>query len=349
MHKIVDNRVIADSKEARLGRLLTVVVDIVNNLFPKMTNDVGGPRMADHPKPSARARGLVAGAYDIHIHVAPDVMRRRIDDLTLAGRFAEVGLAGFVLKSHYVPTAERAAVVRAAVPGFGAVGAITLNASVGGLNPVAVEIAARGGAQVVWLPTVDSANQRACAATDPEGATPPMWARLQDELRAAGMAAEPVDVVGPGGVLERTRQVLRVVAGHDMTLATGHLSADEIDAVVDAAAEEGVRRIVITHPEFTSQRVAIDRQRALAAKGALLERCFTTPHSGKVSWETWFEHIDAVGPAHSVLSSDLGQPFNPPVEDGLALLADRLLAEGFTEEDVRTMAVGNPRRLAGAE
>ncbi|MEV5890652.1 DUF6282 family protein [Nonomuraea fuscirosea] len=304
--------------------------------------------MPDHPQPSARARDLVAGAYDIHIHVAPDVMRRRIDDLTLAARFAEVGLAGFVLKSHYVPTAERAEVVRAAVPGFDAVGAITLNASVGGLNPIAVEIAARGGARFVWLPTVDSANQRACTASDPEGATPPMWARLQDDLREAGMAADPVDIVGPDGtVLDRARQVLRLIAQHDLTLATGHLSADEIEAVVAAAVAEGVRRIVITHPEFTSQRVAIDRQRALAAKGALLERCFTTPHSGKVSWRTWFEHIDAVGPEHSVLSSDLGQPFNPPVEDGLALLADRLLAEGFTDKDVRTMAVDNSRLLAG--
>ncbi|GAA3617597.1 DUF6282 family protein [Nonomuraea rosea] len=305
--------------------------------------------MPDHPTPSARARELVAGAYDTHIHVAPDVMRRRTDDLTLAARFAEVGLAGFVLKSHYVPTAERAAVVRAAVPGFGAVGAITLNASVGGMNPIAVEIAARGGAQVVWLPTVDSANQRACTATDPEGATPPMWARLQADLRESGISADPVEVVGAGGdVLEPTRQVLRVIAKHDMTLATGHLAAAEIETVVDAAVAEGVRRIVITHPEFTSQRVAIDRQRALAAKGALLERCFTTPHSGKVSWETWLEHISAVGPEHSVLSSDLGQPFNPPVEDGLALLADRLLAEGYTEKDVRTMAVDNSRRLAGA-
>ncbi|MEV0163317.1 hypothetical protein B0I32_128126 [Nonomuraea fuscirosea] len=304
--------------------------------------------MPDHPQPSARARDLVADAYDIHIHVAPDVMRRRIDDLTLAARFAEVGLAGFVLKSHYVPTAERAEVVRAAVPGFDAVGAITLNASVGGMNPIAVEIAARGGARFVWLPTVDSANQRACTASDPEGATPPMWARLQDDLREAGMAADPVDVLGPDGtVLERVRQVLRLIAQHDLTLATGHLSADEIDAVVAAAVAEGVRRIVITHPEFTSQRVAIDRQRALAAQGALLERCFTTPHSGKVTWRTWFEHIDAVGPEYSVLSSDLGQPFNPPVEDGLALLADRLLAEGFTDKDVRTMAVDNSRLLAG--
>ncbi|WP_329319922.1 DUF6282 family protein [Streptomyces sp. NBC_01262] len=302
-----------------------------------------------HPTPSDQARALVAGAYDIHLHIAPDLMKRRVDDLTLAPRFVEVGLAGFVLKSHYVPTTERAEVVRNAVPGFGAIGAITLNASVGGMNPIAVEIAGRGGAQFVWLPTVDSANERACTASNPEGAAPPMWVQLQDELREAGMAADPVDVVGPDGTaLETTRQVLRVIAAHDMTLATGHLGSDEIAAVVDAAVEEGVRRIVVTHPEFTSQRVGVERQRALAARGALLERCFTTPYTGKVSWDLWLENIRAVGPEHSVLSSDLGQPFNPPVEDGLALLADRLLAAGFTEQEIRTMAVDNTRWLAGA-
>jgi uncharacterized protein DUF6282 len=306
--------------------------------------------MDDHPTPSDRARELVRGAYDVHIHVAPDVMRRRIHDLALAPRFMAVGLAGFVLKSHYLPTGERAAVVRAAVPGFGAVGAITLNGSVGGMNPIAVELAGRSGAQVVWMPTVDSANQRECTASDPEGARPPMWAQLQEELRAEGMAADPVEVVGSDGqVLEVTQQVLRVIAKHDMTLATGHLSAAEIDTVVDAAVAAGIRRIVVTHPEFTSQRVAVDRQRRLAEKGALLERCFTTPYTGKVSWEVWLANIRAVGAEHSVLSSDLGQPFNPPVEDGLALLADRLLAEGFTEDEVRLMTVHNSRWLAGAD
>ncbi|TDC51178.1 cytosolic protein [Actinomadura sp. KC345] len=305
--------------------------------------------MTEHPRPSERARDLVRGAYDVHIHVAPDVMERRIDDLALAPRFAAAGLGGFVLKSHYFPTAERAAVVRAAVPGFGAVGAITLNGSVGGMNPVAVELAGRAGARFVWLPTVDSANQRACTASDPEGARPPMWARLQEELRADGMAADPVDVVQDGRVTDATRQVLRVIAKHDMTLATGHLGTAEIGTVVDTAAAEGVRRIVVTHPEFTSQRVAAERQRELAAKGALMERCFTTPYTGKVSWDLWVDNIRAVGPEHSVLSSDLGQPFNPPVEDGLALMADRLLAEGFTEDDVRVMAVRNSRWLAGAD
>lgn len=306
--------------------------------------------MTEHPQPSERARELVRGAYDVHIHVSPDVMRRRIDDVTLAGRFAAVGLAGFVLKSHYAPTAERAAVVRRAEPGATALGAITLNASVGGLNPIAVEIAGRGGAKFVWLPTVDSANQRQCQAAEPEGATPPMWAKLQDDLRADGMAADPVDVLTPdGAVVPAARQVFRLIARHDMVLATGHLHADEIAAVVEAAAEEGVRRMVVTHPEFTSQRVAVDRQRELAARGALLERCFTTPYTGKVTWETWFRAIREAGPENSVVSSDLGQPFNPPVEDGLAICADKLLDEGLSEQVVRTMTVHNSRWLVGAD
>jgi hypothetical protein len=328
---------------------LTLVAKIVNNFFIHYVDNDGG-HMAEHPTPSARARELVAGAYDTHVHIAPDVMTRRIDDLSLAPRFAAVGLAGFVLKSHYASTAERAAVVNAAAPSCHAVGAITLNGAVGGMNPIAVDIAGRGGAQVVWLPTVDSANQRSCTASEPEGAKPPMWAQLQEELRAEGMRADPVEVLDDSGaVTETTRQVLRVIAKHDMTLATGHLSTAESEAVVPVAREEGVRRIVITHPEFTSQRIAADKQRALAAHGALLERCFTTPYTGKVAWELWFDNIRAAGPENSVLSSDLGQPFNPPVEDGLAILADMLLAEGFTEQEIRTMAVHNSRWLAGVD
>jgi len=306
--------------------------------------------VADHPEPSGHARELVRGAYDVHIHVGPDVMRRRIDDVTLADRFAAVGMAGFVLKSHYVPTSERAEVVRRVRPDVDALGAITLNASVGGMNPIAVEIAGRGGAKVVWLPTVDSANQRQCQAEEPAGATPPMWAKLQDDLRAAGMAADPVDVLTKdGAVTERTGQVLALIAKHDMALATGHLHQDESAKVIDAAVAAGVRRIVVTHPEFTSQRIGAERQRELAAKGALLERCFTTPYTGKVEWDLWFHNIRAAGPEHSVLSSDLGQPFNPPVEDGLALCADRLLAAGFSDDEVRVMAVHNSRWLVGAE
>jgi hypothetical protein len=297
-----------------------------------------------HPVPSAAALSLVAGAYDTHVHIAPDVMERRIDDLSLAARFAQTGLAGFVIKSHYVTTAERASVVRAAAPGVDVLGAITLNGSMGGMNPAAVEIAGRLGARIVWMPTVDSRNQRSSTATDLPGSKPAMWGALQADLHAQGIVPDVVEVIDADGVvLEQVRKVLRVIAKHDMVLATGHLAAPEILVVVKAAKAEGVRRVIVTHPEFTSQRLTVPQQQELAAQGALLERCFTTPYTGKVSWEDLFANIRAVGVEHSILSSDLGQPFNPPVEDGLPLFADKLLEAGFTEDEIRVMAVDNSR------
>ena len=299
--------------------------------------------------PSDRARDLLRGAFDTHVHISPDVVERKIDDISLAHRFAELGMAGFGLKSHYGSTAERASVVRAAVPGIQVLGAISLNRAVGGMNPLAVEIAAREGARIVWFPTVDSENE-AHEREAPPGAKVPVWVKVQLDLREQGIEIEPVPVVdGNGGVLPETQTVLELIARHDMVLATGHLSRDEIFTVVDAAVDAGVKTIVITHPEFPSQSVGTDDQRALAEKGALLERCFTTPHTGKVPWETWIENIRATGAENSVLSTDLGQSFNPPVEDGLALMVDRLLEAGFDEEEVHTMAVTNTRRVAGAE
>ncbi|QYJ16429.1 hypothetical protein Rxycam_02262 [Rubrobacter xylanophilus DSM 9941] len=309
-----------------------------------MCSGAAGGRAA---APSDRARELVRGAYDHHVHISPDVMGRRIDDLSLARRFRELGLSGFTLKSHYVPTAERASVVRAA-EGVEVFGAIALNAAVGGMNALAVEIAAREGARFVWMPTVSAVNEaEILSRSDGSGRKLPFWARLQRELEEQGVSAGPVPVVDEtGAVLPETRAVLRVVAAHGMVLATGHLSRDEIFAVVEAAREEGVRSIVVTHPEFPSQNLSARDQVRLVEQGALMERCFAPAYGGKVSWEVMFENIRAVGAENSFLSTDLGQPANPPVEDGIALMADRLLEAGFGEEEVRIMAVENTRRLA---
>jgi hypothetical protein len=297
--------------------------------------------------PSEVARELIRGAYDLHVHVAPDVMRRRITDLELADRFLDVGLAGFALKSHYVPTAERAAVVTAAVPGIDVLGAITLNAAVGGMNPLAVEIAARSGARLVWLPTVDAANHRAAHGAMPSGATPPMWLALQEELTAKGMPQPVVPVVDDEGrPLPQTEDVLRLVAEHDLVLATGHLGRAEILAVTRAAVDLGVRRVVVTHPDFPYQRLTTEEQVALADLGALLERTFTTPYTGKCDWSAMVATIRRTGLTRSLITTDLGQPDNPPVEDGLALMADALLAAGFDPAEVRHAIVTNSRTLA---
>ena len=57
-------------------------------------------------------------------------------------------------------------------------------------------------------------------------------------------------------------------------------------------------------------------------------------------------NIRASGPQNSFLSTDLGQPTNPPIEDGLALMADQLEAAGFSDAEISTMAVTNTVRLA---
>jgi hypothetical protein len=285
------------------------------------------------------------GGYDLQVHVAPDVIERRIDDLDLSKEFLAHGLRGFVLKSHYFPTAERAKVVTRAVPGIAAYGAITLNHSVGGLNPVAVELAGRSGCKIVWMPTVDAANETA-GRLDGPNVKLPFWAKIQRELAATGIAPPPITVLDSNGkVSEPARRCIELIAKHNMILATGHIGRMEIFALVKAAREMGARRVVVTHAEFPSQNLTADEQHELAQMGAFIEHCFTTMYTGKAPWDGVLAAIRKAGPERCVLSTDLGQTINPPVAEGFAMFAQRLLDGGFTVDQIRRMAVTNPSAL----
>lgn len=299
------------------------------------------------PSPNAplitdQAWEAIAGAYDLQVHVAPDVIARRVDDIDLAHQFVAHGLRGFVLKSHYIPTAERAKVVTKAVPGISAFGAITLNHAVGGLNPVAVEIAGRSGSKIVWMPTVDAANETAGLPTGGHKKLP-FWAEIQRELADMGISPPPMRVTDESGALiQAARLCLELIGRHDMILATGHLGRAEIYALVKAGKEMGLRKILVTHAEFPSQNLSADEQAELADLGAMIEHCFTTMHTGKASWEGLYEGIRRVKPERCILSTDLGQTINPPVAEGFAMFAQKLLDAGFTVAEIRRMAVINP-------
>ena len=141
---------------------------------------------------------------------------------------------------------------------------------------------------------------------------------------------------------------MRAIARHGLILATAHLGRDDTFAVVDGAFEEGVAHVVITHPEFTCQNFSIEDQIALADRGCLIERCLTTPYSGKTTFEHVFDGVRAVGIERNFFSSDCGNPEYPPVEDGLAIWADKLLEAGFDEDEIRTMVATGSRRLVEA-
>jgi hypothetical protein len=294
---------------------------------------------------SNRAWKALEGAYDLQIHVGPDVIARRIDDIDCAKEFLAHGMKGFVLKSHYIQTGERAQVVTKAVPGSRIFGALTLNHSVGGLNPVAVELAGRTGCKIVWMPTVDAQNETA-GRLDGGTTKLPFWAKIQRELAAEGISPPPLTVVDDRGELvDAARRCLERIAKHNMILATGHLGRREIFALVRTAKAMGLKKVVVTHAEFPSQSLTGDEQKELADLGAIIEHCFTTTYTGKATWESAFANIRAAGVSRAVISTDLGQTINPPVAEGFAMFAQRLLDAGFTADEVRTMAVANSTRL----
>src|SRR5207247_10194998 len=116
-------------------------------------------------------------------------------------------------------------------------------------------------------------------------------------------------------------------------------------ALVQTAKETGLKKVVVTHAEFPSQNLTGDEQKELADLGAVIEHCFTTTYTGKATWESAFSNIRKTGVARTLISTDLGQTINPPVAEGFAMFAQKLLDAGFTRGEVRTMAVLNPTRL----
>jgi hypothetical protein len=213
------------------------------------------------------------------------------------------------------------------------------------LNPVALEIAGRSGNKIVWMPTVDAANETAGRADGPSDKLP-FWAKIQRELAATGISPPPMTVLAEDGTLNTAaRNCLEMIKKHDMILATGHLGRKEIFQLVKTGQEMGLKRMIVTHAEFPSQNLTGAEQLALADMGAVIEHCFTTMYTKKAPWEVYFESVRMVGPERVILSTDLGQPINPPVAEGFAMFAQKMLDAGFPPAQVRRMAVTNPTNI----
>lgn len=273
-------------------------------------------------EPSVDLSGLV----DLHIHSAPDVRPRLLDDLEVAAQAAQAGMGAVVLKSHVTGTADRAAIAEKVVGGVRVLGSLVLNHAVGGLNPTAVEAALKLGARVIWMPTISARE------IDGRPGTLTIW-----------------DENMKGKLSRRTREVIDLVAAADAALGTGHLGVPEVVAVVKAAREAGVRKLMVTHPDSFLVNVPLAVQQELAAQGVYFERCYENvlPPSPSLSLEEMARRIRAVGVERTVLSTDLGQPGRPTPVEGLRQFIAALAAQGFTSAELQLMAGALPAMLAG--
>jgi hypothetical protein len=269
------------------------------------------------------------GAVDLHVHSAPDVDPRRFDDLELAREAKRAGMGALLIKSHQNSTVERASLVGQVVSGIQVFGGLTLNAPVGGINPAAVAVALQLGARQIWMPTRSAANHRRFHRQD------------------GGIAILDEE----GGLRPEVREVVRLVASTGCILSTGHVAPEEGMVLMRYAAQAGLKRLVVTHPEWPGTEYPLSTQRELASLGVFFERCFvsTTHRCGFVPLARIAEAIAEVGAASTVLASDLGQPDTPAPVDGLRLYADMLAAEGFDRDVVRRMMVTNPASLLGLD
>jgi Family of unknown function (DUF6282) len=290
-----------------------------------------------------RLRDLLAGSVDLHIHAAPDIVPRLLNDFELAAAACAVGMAAIVLKSHHMLTADRAQIAQRAFPEVKVFGGLALNLpACGGLNPEAVKVAIRMGARIIWLPTLSAANHIERTKTRVTGNLGVM---------SHGFKPQPVPVLGEDGrATPEMVEILQLIAEADIILATGHLSVPEIKTVVAAARACGVEKILVNHPELWLIGMSIEDQRELAAQGAMMEVCIrsaTAPGHAELSPRVLAERIKAIGAEHVVMATDFGQVDSPPAPEGMRWYIAQMLECGIPAQDVERMTKINPSRLLG--
>lgn len=277
----------------------------------------------------------------MHIHTNPDLRVRRYDDFELCDAAVRVGARAVVIKTHLGSTVERAYLVNRYNErihednDFTMFGSLTLNRCVGGINPAAVENALKLGAKVIWLPTLSARNHLEKAGKSTDGC---------------------VDVVKDGQILPELAQVLKLIKDHDAVLGTGHISVPEIFTVVQAARQLGVKKIVVTHPEWWLINMSPEQQVEIVQKhDVILERCFAqnqgvgSGNGYRSNLRDNLEIIQAVGYQNILVSTDGGQVENPNWELEEQEYLQYLANHGVPQNQIRYMSHDLPATLLGIE
>ncbi|MDO5022839.1 MAG: DUF6282 family protein [Eubacteriales bacterium] len=278
------------------------------------------------------------GVFDMHVHSAPDIRERAYTDFEMTEAGIRVGAKGIVLKSHHGTTMNRAFLcneynrkIHKGDNDFVMYGSVTLNNAIGGLNPVAVDTGIKMGAKVVWLPTTHAKNQLA-----KNGKT--------GGIECLDEHFKPVP---------KLREILKIILDNDVVLGTGHLSPEEIFAVVDFAKNMGLNKIVVTHPEFWVVGMSHeDQKRIVDDYDVILERCYAQPMGGgvyKSNLQDNLEVIKLVGYKNVMVDTDGGQVENPNWEIALEEYMQYLFDRGVSKEELWYMTHTIPAGLLGVD
>lgn len=286
---------------------------------------------------------LLVGAVDLHCHSGPAAMPRILDHHDALMDCAEAGFRALVYKDHYYLGTAHAIILEKlfAETGVRLFSGLALNNAVGGINPHAVDHAAKLGAKIVWLPTVSAKNHIDLAASGAKGFTFPKTAKkMLDPIPLTATDAN-------GDLTDATKQVLDVIAEADIILSGGHLHVSELFLVFEEAKRRGVRKMVVNHPTYIVG-CGDEDMRGLVALGAYLEHSicmFVEGRSKKYGADDLAHFIELAGVDRTILSSDLGLVGSPRPVQGFRTVVQMLLDLQVPPGDIRRMVGGNAAGL----
>jgi hypothetical protein len=95
--------------------------------------------------------------------------------------------------------------------------------------------------------------------------------------------------------------------------------------------------------------MTIPQMKEAAGLGAYIEFVYNALRGPKkeFTFAQYAQAIRAIGPAHCILSSDLGQAGNPLHPDGLASFFEGLRREGISQADIDLMSKTNSAAALG--
>ena len=138
-------------------------------------------------------------------------------------------------------------------------------------------------------------------------------------------------------------EIIDIVQGNDMVLASGYISPLETMKLFGAAKDHGVRKMIVTHPEELPE----DQLENLTTLGAYMEYSFLScmPLTAKISPMGFSQQILKAGIERSVVTTAFGQPVNPPPSEGMRMAIAALLDSGMSSKHISRLVKDNPSEL----
>ena len=296
---------------------------------------------------------LLAGAIDLHVHGYPDVGMDnppRLSDFSTCEMARDAGLRAIVFKSHFWPTMDRAFQLneRLASDAFTVYSSLVLNPIIGELQPQSVEAAAAHQVKLVYLPTWGSCHDHEQRGTVRREILEPQFPGIIRRLDEHG----PMSMfVKDGSLRPEIHEIITLCRDKNLTLCTGHVSPAESMAVLHAAKDAGLTRLIATHPLNPTIGATLDECEEFVRLGAKIEFTYVAlVTSGKqLPIRSVAEAVRRLGPRNCILTSDVFFEYTPPQPEALRMFAHQMCFVGFSKDDVRTMIVDNPARLLGLE